>query len=78
VEIHSLLCIDGIPRRPTQLERGITAVKLTPKYTSAAGLVQYALRRGQTSTGHRQQNDIVSARLWTRFSLGSSKTLWLM
>ena len=43
-------------------ERGITAVKLMLRYTSAAGLIRYARRRGQTSTRHRTQSNTANAR----------------
>jgi hypothetical protein len=43
-------------------ERGITAVKHMQRYTSAAGLIRYARRRGQTSTRHRMQSNTANAR----------------
>jgi hypothetical protein len=41
----------GAPTRLAPPERGITAVRVTPRCTSAAGLTQCALHRGPTSPG---------------------------
>src|ERR1700730_2770399 len=60
-----LTCTDGILRSPTRPEPGITAVKPTPRYTSAAGLTQCAHHRSQTSTGPRRRSDVVGAGVLT-------------
>src|ERR1700755_1968028 len=43
----NLQCTGGALKPPTRPEPGITAVKLTPRYTSVDGLTRCARRRSQ-------------------------------
>jgi hypothetical protein len=43
-----------------QLGRGITAVKRTPRSTSAGGLTQCAHRQDRTSTGPRRRSEMAA------------------
>jgi hypothetical protein len=56
VEIPTSPCTGGILKPPAQPEQGITAVKLTPRYTSVAGLTQCARRRSQVSSSASPAN----------------------
>ena len=48
-----------------QLGRDITAVKRTPRSTSAGGLTQCAHRQDRTSTGPRRRSEMAAAQVLT-------------